>query len=604
MTKHSTGLAAQFFSLFTRRTLNATEESMKYTFLYPLAASVLLLHGCATLAPEGTSGEVTPATPAATQQKPTSKQGENVSPDLVYNTLAGEIAAQRGDPGLAFDYAYKAALESRNVESAERATGLGLQTNQPQQALQAAQLWIEISPNSLKAHQIAAILNIRMKHSAAGIRHLQRVVEIANAEGQSGYMQAAAIAEKAAPPPQAMAIMQQLVPDDSKEPDALYAMALVASQAKQLPLASKYVDRSLQIEPDAANALVLKAHTLIGMGKKEDGIAFLDQAVEEFPKNLSLRKAYARTLVELNETDKAFEQYRILHSKQPENPNTLYALGILSMQMQRLDRAKLYFEELVDRHQRTNESSYYLGVIAEEENQKDTALDWYSRVEGENQADAQVRIAKILADSGNLNEARETLQRLRVNDSQNNLKFYMIEAELLRDNKQYEAANEVYTKALALHKDNIDLLYARGLNAADMGRIDLLEHDLRKILATQPDHVDALNALGYTLADKTDRLQEAKRYIEKALSLKPENPAILDSMGWVEFRLGNLPAALGYLKQAAKLNPDAEIASHLGEVLWQMGEKGQARKIWDAANNREPKNQFIKPVMQRLGADH
>lgn len=575
---------------------------MKYTFLYPLAVLAFLLQGCATQVPESTSGETPPATPVVKQPQPTGKHGENISPDLVYNTLAGEIAAQRGESGLAFDYAYKAALESRNAQAAERATGLGLHANQPQQALQAAQLWIEISPNSLKAHQIAAILNIRMKNTTAGIRHLERVVEIANAEGQAGYMQAAAIAEKAASAPQAMAIMQQLVPDDSKDPDALYAMALVASQAKQLQLAGEYIDRSLSIKPKATNALVLKAHTLIGMGKKEDGIAFLDQAAEQSPENLTLRNAYARTLVELNEPDKAFAQYRILHNKQPENPDTLYALGILSMQMERLDRAKLYFKELVERHQRTNEASYYLGIIAEEENRMDAALDWYSHVEGDNQADAQVRIAKLLSDSGNLNEARETLQRLRVNDSQNNLKFYMIEAELLRDNQQYEAANEVYTKALGLYEDNIDLLYARGLNAADMGRVDLLEHDLRKILATEPDHADALNALGYTLADKTDRLQEAKGYIEKALSLKPDNPAILDSMGWVEFRLGNLPAALDYLQKAAKLNPDAEIAAHLGEVLWQMGDKEQARKVWSAANDREPENHFIKPVMQRLGA--
>ena len=581
---------------------------MKYTITsYPLAALVFLLHGCATQPPEQTTGTTPAETPVAEQHKPaapvTQSSRDSITPDMIYNTLAGEIAAQRGESGLAYDYAYKAALESRSVEAAERATGLGLQANQPQQALQAAQLWIEIAPNSLKAHQIAAILNLRIDNTNAGIRHLQRVVEIANGEGQPGYMQAAAIAEKGSSPAQAMAIMQQLVPDDSKDPEALYAMALVASQAKQLQLAGEYIDRVLQIDPKSTKALVLKAHTLIGMGKKDGGIAFLNQAVEKSPDDLTLRSAFARMLLELNEAKKAFEQYRAMHRLQPDNPDTLYALGVLSMQMERLDRAKLYFKELVDRHQRINEASYYLGVIAEEEKRTDAALDWYSRVEGENQADAQVRIAKILADSGSLNEARETLQRLRVNDPQNLLKFYMIEAELLRDNQQYEAANEVYTKALETYEDNTDLLYARGLNAADMGRVDLLEQDLRKILATDPDHADALNALGYTLADKTDRLQEAKGYIEKALALKPENPAILDSMGWVEFRLGNLQAALGYLQQAAKLSPDAEIASHLGEVLWQMGDKEEARKIWQAANDREPKNHFIKPVMQRLGAE-
>jgi tetratricopeptide (TPR) repeat protein len=218
-------------------------------------------------------------------------------------------------------------------------------------------------------------------------------------------------------------------------------------------------------------------------------------------------------------------------------------------------------------------------------------------------ADAQVRIAKILSDRGNLKQARETLQRLRVNQSRNQLKFYMIEAELLRGAREYSTANEVYTKALERFSGNIDLLYARGLNAADMKRVDLLEQDLHKILQTNPQHADALNALGYTLADQTDRLQEARGYIKQALEMKPESPAVLDSMGWVEYRLGNLQAALKHLEKAAEISDDAEIASHLGEVLWVMGQQERALQIWKAALKREPNNRFIRPAMLRLGAE-
>jgi tetratricopeptide (TPR) repeat protein len=515
--------------------------------------------------------------------------------------LAGEIAAQRGESRQAFDFAYQAALESRNAKAAERATGLGLQANLPQQALQAAELWIEIEPTSIKAHQIAAVLNIRQGVIPAAIRHLQQVVTLANKLGQSGYLQAAAIAEKSVSGTEALAIMQQLVPSDSTDPEAYYALALAASRAKQMDLAGSYIDRSLALEPAATNALVLKAHTLISAGKKREGIEFLAQAVEHSPDNLSLRNAFARTLVELNEAEPALEQYRFLHEKQPANSDTIYALGILSLQLERLDDAKRYLEMLVEKRQRYNEACYYLGVIAEEQKQIDSALDWYSRVEGDQEADAQIRIAKILSDQGDLNAARETLQRLRVSLPHHQLKFYLIEAELLRDNRQYEAAHNVYNRALNEFEENTELLYARGLNAADMDRIDILERDLRKILATQPDHVDALNALGYTLADKTDRLDEAKRYIEQALTMKPDSPAILDSMGWVQYRLGNLVEARRYLERAAELSPDPEIAAHLGEVLWQQGETERARSIWDAANEQDPDNRFIPAVKKRLG---
>lgn len=576
---------------------------MNHHFLFPLAATILLINGCATQSTQQ-APDLQPATATVESPiRPSPGSSSGASNKLVFNILAGEIAAQRGDSGLAFEYAYKAALESRSAQAAERATGLGLQANLPGQALQAAKLWVEIAPDSLKAHQIAAILYTRLKELPSAIQHLQQVVKIANAEGQAGYLQAAAIAEKSTGPDEALAIMQQLIPTESPDPEALYALALMANQAKQLQLAEEYVDRALRFNPKATNALVLKAHILITSERKAPGLDFLAKAVAQFPDNQTLRNAYARTLVELNEADQALQQYQTLHRQQPNNPDTLYALGILSMQLEKLDQAKAYLKQLVEKRQRPNEAYFYLGVIAEEEKDLDAALDWYSRVEGERQADAQVRIAKMLADSGNLNQARETLQRLRVEQSHHQLKFFMIEAELLREDGQYAVANEVYTKALEQFEDDTDLLYARGLNAADMDRVDILEQDLRKILATQPDHVDALNALGYTLADKTDRLTEAKEYIERALAMKPDNPAILDSMGWVEFRMGNLPTALSHLEKAAALNPDPEIAAHLGEVLWSLGEQERAREVWRAANEREPDNKFIPPVMQRLGVD-
>ncbi|MCU7803041.1 MAG: tetratricopeptide repeat protein [Candidatus Thiodiazotropha sp. (ex Lucinoma borealis)] len=568
---------------------------------YFLVLSSILLSACAT-GPTGTTNTL-PEPREGVEQSTSENQPDSLSRDLIYNTLTSEIAAQRGQNSLAFEHALQAARESRDESAAERATGLGLQANRPDSALTAAKLWVDISPSSLKAHQIAAILYIRKKNLSDAIQHLQQVVEIANSKGQSGHLQAAAIAEKSGAPDQALIIMQQLVEEESSDPKALYALALTANHAKQRDLALDYINQSLSLNPKSTQSLVLKTHTLIAMGKQSEGLAFMKQAVDDSPDNVQLGKAYARTLLELNQPEAALDTFEKLQTLAPDDDDIVFSLGIIHLQLEQLEQAKSHLEKLVDKRQKRNEANYYLGMIAEEEDEPEKALAWYSQVEGKNLADAQVRIAKILADQGNLNQARETLQRLRINQSHNQVKFYIIEAELLREALQFEAAHKVYSKALDLFQDNTDLLYARGLNAADLKRVDLLEKDLRKILAAQPKHADALNALGYTLADQTDRLEEAKQYIQQALSLKPDSPAILDSMGWVEYRMGNLESALEFLNKAAELSPDAEIASHLGEVLWQMGQQQRALKVWKAANQREPNNRFINQVMSRLGAD-
>jgi tetratricopeptide (TPR) repeat protein len=537
-------------------------------------------------------------------QIPQTQEVDGLSGDLIYNTLTGEIAAQRGHNRLAFEHALQAAMESRDESAAERATGLGLQANMPDSALRAAKLWVEISPESVKGHQIASVLFIRENNLSQAIQHLQHVVEIANRQGHAGYLQAAAIIEKSAASDQGLLLMQQLVSDETDDPKALYALALTANRAKQHSLALDYVDRSLALEPNSTQSLILKTQTILAMKQDKQGLAFIKQAYQKNPENTQLGKAYARLLLEMDSTEEALSVYQSLNQQAPDENDIVFSLGIINMQLERYQEATRYLKSLIDKRYKRNQASFYLGMIAEEEKEQEEALGWYSRVEGKNLVDAQIRIAKILADSGNLNQARETLQRLRVTQSAHEVKLYIIEAELLRETQDYETAHLIYTKALENFKDNTDLLYARGLNAADLKRIDLLEDDLRKILKTEPKHADALNALGYTLADQTDRLDEAKGYIAQALALKPDSPAILDSMGWVEYRLGNLELALEYLNKAAEISPDAEIASHLGEVLWHLGQQQRALEVWNTANENDPDNRFIPPVMKRLGVDN
>lgn len=572
--------------------------------LPPIAAICLVasLIGCATPDKPPLASADFSQQPAAADKVKKAATIELTS-DLVYDILTSEIAAQRGAHKTAFQHAMRAAKQSKAPAMAERATHIALQTKQSTQALQSTLFWIELAPDSLSAHQFATLLYAQKQQPSETLHHLREVTRIANQDNQNGYLRAAAVAEKVGTPEQSLVLMQQVVPADTRNPDALHALALTAMRAKQHALAEQSINRALETRPDWPTGILLLSRSLILQGKKSEGLEVLNQAVEKAPDNNEMRLNYARKLIETQQLNDALKQFEILNEKTPDNADIIYALGVLSTELEQYTEAEGYLLSLLELGEKQGEAHYHLGLIAEEMNDPVSAFEHYLQVDGANQQAARIQMARILAKRNKLNEAREILQQLRIHSDHNGPKLYLIEAGLLREARQYNIAHETYNHGLEKYANNPDLLYSRALNAADMGRVDILERDLNQILATHPNHADALNALGYTLADQTDRLEEARDYIQKALSLKPDNPAILDSMGWVAYRMGQLEEALKYLRQAAAINPDAEIASHLGEVLWHMNRKNQARKVWREAMEREPENRFIKPVMQRLGAE-
>jgi tetratricopeptide (TPR) repeat protein len=209
-------------------------------------------------------------------------------------------------------------------------------------------------------------------------------------------------------------------------------------------------------------------------------------------------------------------------------------------------------------------------------------------------------MAKIMVQQGRLAEVRQKMQRLRRNDPENAVEIYLIEGQILSDLTLYNEAWQLYDQALAIHTDNEDLLYSRALAAEKIDRIDLAEQDMRRILALDPDNVRTLNALGYTLADRTDRYEEAFGYIQQAYARKPDDPAIIDSMGWVNYRLGNLQEARNFLQQAWDMTGDGEIGAHLGEVMWMQGDRDEARRIWKESKENSPDNPVLNKVLERF----
>jgi tetratricopeptide (TPR) repeat protein len=303
--------------------------------------------------------------------------------------------------------------------------------------------------------------------------------------------------------------------------------------------------------------------------------------------------------ISAEEYEQALSHLDQIFSDGPPQPDLLMTAAAVALEIEAIDRARGYLLTLRETGARTDEAAFLLGQVEEMAGDADAALDWFREVRGENELEALLRIAGIHADRGEIARAREILQQLRDQHPDEAAALYLIEGELLRERDLQDEAIAVYNEGLNAAPDQPDLLYARAMLAVGMDRLDLLERDLRQILVNDPDHVDALNALGYTLADRTERLDEARSLIERAYQLRPDEPAILDSMGWVLFRLGDAEAAEPYLRKALEESFDPEIAAHLGEVLWSLGKKDEARQVWERALDDDPQHEYLLRTLSR-----
>jgi len=279
-----------------------------------------------------------------------------------------------------------------------------------------------------------------------------------------------------------------------------------------------------------------------------------------------------------------------------------FAVALLSLQLKDYDSAERYLRRLIESPYRDKDGvRLYLGQVAEERKNLPEALRWYGEVSGgEQYVQAQIRYAQVLARQGKLDEARARLQQAAAKDSQQRVQLVLAEAQLLRDANQPKAAFDLVGQALDRVPNNPELLYDYAMLAEKIERVDILEASLRKLIEIRPEHAHAYNALGYSLAERNQRLPEARELIEKALQLAPDDSFIVDSMGWVLYRMGNLKDSLGYLRRAYAGRPDAEIAAHLGEVLWALGERAEAERVWGEATRETPDNETLVNTIKRL----
>jgi tetratricopeptide (TPR) repeat protein len=517
---------------------------------------------------------------------------------MVYAVLVGEVAMQRDDPRMAFTHYLHAARLTQDPSMAELAARAGLSLRDPQATVRATALWQSLQPDSPRARQIAAYAQIDLGDRAAALASLRDLIRLTSDAGQ-GYMQAAQMLTRVADPAERVAMMRDLVADDAEDAEAQYALAMLAAGASDVESARAHAEHAAALRPDWNEPRVFLVRLLVSEQRREEAMSVLNGFLAARPDDQELQLLLAQLYIDDNAYDAALALFEKILDRNPDQPDVLFTAAVLALEMEALDKARDYLMRLRQTGARADDAAFLLGQVEEQAGDSALALDWYEEVGGDNATNARVRIAGIHAERGEVEQAREIMQQLRDQYPDELPALYLIEGELLREQDLGQLALEAYNNGLSAHPDDPDLLYARAMLAVGMDRVDLLEQDLRRILISDPDHVDALNALGYTLADRTERLGEAERFIERALQLRPDEPAILDSMGWLLFRKGDAEAAEPYLRQALDAVFDAEIAAHLGEVLWALDKRDEARAIWDRALAEDPNDEYLLRTIGR-----
>lgn len=567
--------------------------------------ATLVLGGCAgtrSTLDAAPPAQVDRASPAPAGQAPQVEQPPRVelTEEILYKLLVAEFAGQRGQVELALDSYLDLARRVPDARIAERATGIAVFAKRNAEAREAAELWVRRAPTDLEARQVLAALLIRGGEVDEALHHLELVMSASKEGTGQGLKMIASFLGNEGDKRAALEVMRRLVATHQDDPDALFAYALLAIKTDQLPAARQAMEQILS----RGAPTTPMAMTYVGIRQKqgdtEGALSWLEGQIEKNPQDFNLRTAYARLLADRRRFDDAKEQFEILAKMQPDNAEVRFALGILHLQTQSLESAEGNFRRLVNGEEYADEASFYLGQLAETRKDYDQALKWYSSVgEGDNHFDAQLSMALTMMKQKRLAAAREQLHGIAPATPDQKTRLTRVEGELLSQEGKYREAMDVYNRALE-GDFNADLLYSRAMLAEKMGRLDLLERDLKLILEREPDNSQALNALGYSLADQTTRYPEAYALIKRAYELSPNDYYVLDSLGWVLYRMGRLDEAEGYLRRALKLRNDPEVAAHLGEVLWLRGDRKGARMVWEDALQSAPGDRKVLDAMQRL----
>jgi tetratricopeptide (TPR) repeat protein len=525
----------------------------------------------------------------------------NLSEPILFRLLLADIALQRGQYNVAVQSYLELARETRDPRIAERATKVAWNARFVGAAMEAAGLGLAADPGAQEARQALAWLLVNQSRLADAQPHLEKSLAADRENAGQSFMQLNALLARHPDKAAVLLLTQNLAKPYQQLPEAHFSIAQAAIGAAQPALALAEAREAMRLRPDWEQAALLYGSLLQQTRSNAETAAFFQDFLKRFPRSMDVRLNYARLMVSEKKYPEARSEFQALLKEFPDNPDVSLAVGLLSLQVNDFETAETQLLRTLENNYKDPDTvRFYLGQAYEERQRFDDALKWYGSVTGGDQfVPSRARHAGVLVKQGKMADARGFLQSAGRNAAER-LQFIQVEAQLLREASDFSGAFQVLGRAVEANPNSAELLYDYAMVAEKIERFDVLESSLRKVIQIKPDHAHAYNALGYTFADRNQRLQESYTLIEQALKLAPEDPFIIDSMGWVLYRMSQNDAALTFLKRAFELRADAEIAAHYGEVLWVAGRQDEARKVWGGALKQSPANELLLATVKKF----
>jgi len=548
---------------------------------------------------EATQGVSVPVEPAANEVPESDLPPTD--PDVMYHVLAAEVLGSDGDfSGAASEY-LEAALKSADPEIAERAARVAVSAGEWQMVALASDRWAMLDPDSLDARELAAGSRLREGDFVGAEFQLAQILELTRSDLDHGWRIVIALLAPVNDQVRANKVLDRLLEefDGGSNASALFARSRLTANFGDLEQAFELADQAINVDPQRSDILAWSGRLAVNLGNDTLALSRYQQAWEINPADELIAMAYAELLKRNNSLISA---QKVL-AQLPDTPDMRFARIIFALDGGDRDNAEsLYTGFSSVQYDDRSEAAFQAAQSAELLDYKREAIGWYEQVTGEKSIRATMRRAFLLAGLGDIEEARSLLVQIRVDaDAEVISQSFQAEAQILQDAGSADEAFQLLTDGLQSFPDDISLRYSRALIAVGLGYLELAETDLRQIISVQPDNAAAINALGYTLADLTDRYEEAEELIIQAYELQPDDASIIDSMGWISYRLGRLTEAESYLREAWKIMRNAEVAAHLGEVLWVRGQKEEARSTWQLGIQMESDNVILLNTMQRYG---
>ena len=529
------------------------------------------------------------------------EQKTSINPDVLFTLLTAELAGQRGQYDIALEGYMEAAKRAHDPRFSERAVMIAMYMKNNSKTKEALDLWLSQSPKNMSARKIAALLALRAGNKAKAIEHLNAMFDFDKAGFESDLLELAGVLEKEGKLNALYDVLEAISVKHSDQADIYLLQAILAIQKKEKSLAEVKIEKALKLKPGWDKALIFQAQIALFSGELKKAKLELYNASLKYPENNKISKMYAQVLIKTEEYKEAIEVYKKLVVADPKDLESQFAEGLVYLQLNQYESAEDIFKKLSDQPESQYQACFYLGKIEEKQGNIKKALDWYDKVvDGPFVFDASISVISLLQKDKQFDEATSRLSLLQERFPKQKLRLLLVQVELFNQQKKYIEAFNQLTKGLIEFPDQKELLYAHALIAERLNKPDIVESDLKKILAVEPNNVEALNALGYTLLNKSNRYADAEKYLKRALTLEPDEAVIIDSYGWLQFRLGNSESALGYLKKAYEKQQENEIAAHLAEVLWALGRKVEARKLFDKVFKEAPGDEYLRDFQRRI----